>query len=43
MQEGKLVCIKMYDSMFATQQQKDIYVCYWITKVWGALQKGFVI
>ncbi|WP_236883979.1 hypothetical protein [Clostridium botulinum] len=41
MQEGKLVCIKMYDSMFATQQQKDIYVCYWITKVWGALQKRF--
>jgi hypothetical protein len=31
----------MYDSMFATQQQKDIYVCYWITKVWGALQKRF--
>ncbi|HBJ1686125.1 TPA: hypothetical protein LA468_003344 [Clostridium botulinum] len=41
MQEGKLICIRMYDSMFATQQQKDIYVCYWITKVWGALQKRF--
>lgn len=40
-QEGKLICIRMYDSMFATQQQKDIYVCYWITKVWGALQKRF--
>lgn len=41
MQQGKLICIKMYDSMFATQQQKDIYVCYWITKIWGALQKRF--
>ncbi|NFJ84014.1 hypothetical protein FDA84_15120 [Clostridium botulinum] len=41
MQEGKLICIRMYDSMFATQQQKDIYVCYWITKVWGTLQKRF--
>ncbi|HID0769597.1 TPA: hypothetical protein ACXC99_003694 [Clostridium botulinum] len=41
MQKGKLICIRMYDSMFATQQQKDIYVCYWITKVWGALQKRF--
>lgn len=40
-QQGKLICIRMYDSMFATQQQKDIYVCYWITKVWGALQKRF--
>ncbi|KZL88740.1 hypothetical protein [Clostridium magnum] len=40
-QKGKLICIRMYDSMFATQQQKDIYVCYWITKVWGALQKRF--
>ncbi|WP_243149545.1 hypothetical protein [Clostridium niameyense] len=41
MQEGKLICIRMYDSMFATQQQKDIYVCYWMTKLWGALQKRF--
>lgn len=41
MQGGKLICIRMYDSMFATQQQKDIYVCYWVTKVWGALQKRF--
>lgn len=41
MQKGKLILIRMYDSMFATQQQKDIYVCYWITKVWGALQKRF--
>lgn len=41
MQKGKLICIRMYDSMFATQQQKDIYVCYWMTKVWGSLQKRF--
>lgn len=41
MQKGKLICIKMYDVMFATQEQKDIYVCYWITKVWGSLQKRY--
>lgn len=41
MQKGKLICIKMYDSMFITQQQKDIYVSYWVTKIWGALQKRF--
>jgi len=41
MQKGKLICIKMYDVMFATQEQKDIYVCYWMTKIWGALQKRY--
>ena len=41
MQKGKLICIRMYDKMFATQQQKDIYTCYWITKIWGALQKRY--
>lgn len=41
MQKGKLICIRMYDNMFATQQQKDIYVCYWMTKIWGSLQKRF--
>lgn len=40
-QKGKLICIRMYDSMFVTQQQKDIYVSYWITKIWGALQKRY--
>jgi hypothetical protein len=41
MQAGKLILIKMYDNMFVSQQQKDIYVSYWITKVWGALQNRF--
>ena len=41
MQKGKLICIRMYDNMFVTQQEKDIYVSYWITKIWGALQKRF--
>lgn len=40
-QKSKLICIRMYDSMFSTQQEKDIYTSYWITKVWGALQKRF--
>ena len=39
MQQGKLICIRMKDTMFSTQAEKDIYVCYWIVKVWASLQK----
>jgi hypothetical protein len=40
-QKGQLICLKMYDKMFMTKTEKDIYVCYWLTKIWGALQKRF--
>lgn len=28
----------MLEIMFSTEQEKDIYCTYWLTKIWGALQ-----
>ncbi len=39
MQKGQLICIKMPEIMFNTETEKDIYATYWLTKIWGALQK----
>ncbi|QAA35236.1 hypothetical protein C1I91_06170 [Clostridium manihotivorum] len=39
MQKAQLICIKMPEVMFNTEQEKDIYCTYWLTKIWGALQK----
>lgn len=39
MQKSKLICIKMPEIMFATEQEKDTYATYWLTKIWGALQQ----
>lgn len=39
MQKNQLICIRMPEIMFSTEQEKDIYCTYWITKIWGALQK----
>lgn len=38
MQKAQLICIRMPEVMFSTQQEKDIYCTYWLTKIWGALQ-----
>lgn len=38
MQKSQLICIRMPEIMFSTQQEKDIYCTYWLTKIWGALQ-----
>lgn len=38
-QKAQLICIKMPEHMFATEQEKDTYATYWITKLWGALQQ----
>lgn len=38
MQKAQLICLKMPESMFATEKEKDIYCTYWATKVWLALQ-----
>lgn len=38
MEKSQLICIKMPEVMFATEQEKDIYCTYWLTKIWGALQ-----
>lgn len=37
-QKSQLICIKIPETMFSTEQEKDIYCTYWLTKIWGALQ-----
>ena len=37
-QKSQLINIRMPEIMFQTEQEKDVYCTYWITKVWGALQ-----
>jgi uncharacterized protein YbcV (DUF1398 family) len=37
-QKPQLICIRMPEIMFSTEQEKDIYCTYWLTKIWGALQ-----
>jgi hypothetical protein len=37
-QKNQLVCIRMPQSMFTTDGEKDIYTTYWMTKLWLALQ-----
>jgi len=38
LQKNQLICISMPESMFATDEERDIYTTYWITKLWLALQ-----
>jgi hypothetical protein len=38
MQKPQLICIKMPEHMFTTDNEKDVYATYWITKLWMALQ-----
>ena len=38
-QKNQTILIRMNDDMFATQDEKDLYATYWLTKIWGALQK----
>ncbi|MDY5913278.1 MAG: hypothetical protein SPJ62_15000 [Inconstantimicrobium porci] len=38
MQKSKLICINMPETMFSTDEEKDMYCTYWLTKIWGALQ-----
>jgi hypothetical protein len=37
-QKNQLICIKMPESMFSTDEERDVYTTYWITKLWLALQ-----
>lgn len=39
MQKARLILIKMPEGMFATEEEKDVYATYWLTKIWGALQR----
>lgn len=38
MQKNQLIVIKMPQRMFLTDNEKDVYVTYWLTKLWLALQ-----
>ena len=37
-QRNQLIVIKMPQRMFLTDNEKDVYVTYWMTKIWLALQ-----
>lgn len=38
-QKNQLICLKIPESMFSTEEERDIYCSYWINKIWGALQQ----
>lgn len=38
MQRSQVICIRMPESKFPTQGEKDICTTYWMTKIWMALQ-----
>lgn len=42
-QKNQLICLRMPESMFSTDEEKDIYCTYWINKIWGALQQRHLI
>lgn len=38
MQKNQLIVLKMPETMFSTDGERDIYTTYWMTKLWLALQ-----
>jgi hypothetical protein len=38
LQRNQLICIKMPETMFSTDNERDIYTTYWMTKIYLALQ-----
>lgn len=38
LEKGQLICLRMPETMFSTEEEKDIYATYWLTKIWGVLQ-----
>ena len=38
-QKPQAIFIKMPETMFSTEAEKDIYATYWLTKLWAALQQ----
>lgn len=38
MQKPQLICLMMPETMFQTDEERDIYCTYWLTKIIGALQ-----
>lgn len=43
MQKKQLINIKIPESMFSTDTEKDIYCLYWLIKIWGALQQRMML
>lgn len=38
LQKNQTICFRMPESMFSTQEEKDTYVTYWLSKIWIALK-----
>lgn len=38
-QKAQLICLKMPETMFSCDEEKDVYCNYWVNKIWGALQQ----
>ena len=43
LQKNQLINIKIPESMFSTDTEKDIYCLYWLVKIWGALQQRMLL
>lgn len=39
MQKNQLINLRIKESMFKTDIERDIYCLYWLVKIWGALQE----
>jgi hypothetical protein len=37
-QKNQIICFRMPEHMFSTQNEKDTYCTYWLTKIWLALK-----
>ena len=42
-QKNQLINIKIPESMFSTDIEKDIYCLYWLIKIWGGLQQRMML
>lgn len=38
-QKNQLICLRIPETMFSTDEEKDVYCNYWMNKIWGALQQ----
>jgi hypothetical protein len=38
MQRSQMICLRMPETMFSTDGERDVYTTYWMTKLWMALQ-----
>ncbi|MFJ8245150.1 type IV secretion system DNA-binding domain-containing protein [Peribacillus asahii] len=38
LQKNQIICIKMPETMFSTDNERDMYTTYWMTKIYLALQ-----